>query len=91
LGALGLAADRKERTLTRTIEAVVENGLIRPLEKLEIHDQTRIRVTIEPSSETNGNIEAEELDDPFEGLSMKTGIRDLAENFDDYRFGRRTP
>jgi hypothetical protein len=30
-------------------------------------------------------------DDPLAGLRVSTGIIDLAEHFDEYRFGRRTP
>ena len=30
-------------------------------------------------------------DDPLAGVRVSTGIADLAEKFDDYRFGRRRP
>ena len=40
-----------------------------------------------PSSPTNG---ASVSTDPLEGIRIPTGINDLAERFDDYRFGRKT-
>lgn len=76
--------------MSQTIQAVFEDGVLRPLERLDLEEQTRVQITIEAvtaPSLSSGN----EIEDPLAGLRVKTGLPDLAEQFDEYRFGRRTP
>lgn len=79
--------------MSQTIRAIYENGILRPLEALSLAEREHVRLTVEtdsssaaaPSSAGNGSA------DPLAGLRVSTGISDLAENFDDYRFGKRSP
>lgn len=74
--------------MTQTIRAVYENGVLRPLDPITLQERVEVRVTVESAAWGEGSAPE---DDPLAGLSVRTGIRDLAENIDDYRFGRRTP
>jgi predicted DNA-binding antitoxin AbrB/MazE fold protein len=84
---------RKEFALmTQVVKAIFENGVLRPVEALALPEHQRVQVTVEAISETgNGGETPSVRRDPLEGLRVATGIRDLSEHFDDYRFGRRTP
>jgi predicted DNA-binding antitoxin AbrB/MazE fold protein len=70
--------------MSQIIRAIYENGVLRPLEELILQEHEQVRVTIESPSASN-------LEDPLAGLRVQTGVPDLAEHFDVYRFGRRTP
>jgi predicted DNA-binding antitoxin AbrB/MazE fold protein len=70
--------------MSQVVLAIFENGVLRPLEHLELQERQQVRVTVDPAS-------PEAAEDPLAGLRVSTGIPDLAECFDDYRFGRRTP
>jgi len=73
--------------MTRMIRAIYENGVFRPLDTPNLPDQQQVRLTIESiASDTEGDTA-----DPLAGVRASTGISDLAEHFDDYRFGRRCP
>jgi predicted DNA-binding antitoxin AbrB/MazE fold protein len=69
------------------IDAVYENGVLRPLSSLDLVEHQQVRVTVE----TAAVHDAPQLktDDPLAGFRINTGLGDLAEHFDDYRFGRR--
>jgi predicted DNA-binding antitoxin AbrB/MazE fold protein len=73
------------------VDAIYENGVLRPLGGLELaeHQQVRVIVDVVPTAkdETPQDVPA----DPLAGVRVSTGIKDLAEHFDDYRFGRRRP
>ena len=73
------------------IQAVYEKGVLRPLEKLNLSEHQQVWVTVEPAGA--GDQEPQDLDgsDPLDGLRSAMGVPDLAEHFDDYRFGRREP
>lgn len=75
--------------MTQTILAVYENGILRPLEHLQLQEQQQVRVTVE-SEATVPVQDASSQEDPLAGLRVSTGIPDLAEKFDDYRLGNRT-
>jgi predicted DNA-binding antitoxin AbrB/MazE fold protein len=47
--------------MTKQIDAVYENGVLRPLEPLELEEQQRVRITIE-----NGDPLADLIDTEFE-------------------------
>lgn len=74
--------------MSQVIQAIYENGVLKPLEKLELGEHQWVRVTVEPNA-TNSNQAEQVRNDPLDGVRTATGIPDLAENFDDYRFGRR--
>ena len=78
--------------MSQTIRAIYENGVLRPLETLSLAERERVRLTVEPDSPNLGTPSADDgVTDPLLGLRAATGIPDLAENFDDYRFGKRRP
>lgn len=72
--------------MTQVIRAVYENGVLRPLEHLDLAEHEQVTVHVTTHSPTGP---AQLLtDDPLAGIQAATGIHDLAERFDDYRFGR---
>jgi len=73
------------------IEAVYENGVLRPLKKLDLAEHQQVQITVEPHPVVHREQHGQDGLDPLQGVRSATGIRDLAEHFDDYRFGRRTP
>lgn len=76
------------------VRAVYENGVFRPLEELglPVADSQEVRITIEPETNRQQNhARSSDWADPLAGVRVDTGIPDLAEHFDDYRFGRRQP
>ncbi len=78
--------------MSQTIRAIYENGIFRPLETPRLAECEQVRLTVEPEPSSAGVSSAEnESADPLAGMRVSTGISDLAENFDDYRFGRRRP
>jgi predicted DNA-binding antitoxin AbrB/MazE fold protein len=77
--------------MTHSIRAIYENGVFRPLDALTLTEHEQVRLTIESvSSDVATNTELDGVD-PLAGIRQSTGISDLAEHFDDYRFGRRHP
>ncbi len=77
--------------MTDSIRAIYENGVFRPLDTPNLPEHQQVRLTVEsivPS--TQGNTETGRTD-PLADVRVSTGISDLAEHFDDYRFGRRHP
>ncbi|HLJ12802.1 MAG TPA: antitoxin family protein [Planctomycetaceae bacterium] len=77
--------------MIQTVDAIFEDGVLKPLQKLELHEHAQVRVTVEPVGTSQNGLQSSSTEDPLEGLRVATGITDLAENFDDYRFGRRKP
>lgn len=78
--------------MTKTIRATYDGQVLRPEGPIGLPPNSTIDIHFDvPESATTGPDEEEELDDPFEGLAVDMGIVDLAEHFDDYRFGRRIP
>jgi predicted DNA-binding antitoxin AbrB/MazE fold protein len=76
--------------MAHTIRAVYENGVFRPLEAPGLAEHQQVRLTIDSVSPADEQTPAD-ASDPLTGLRLSTGISDLAEHFDDYRFGRRQP
>lgn len=72
--------------MTRTFDAIVIDGLLHPIGNPQLPENQILRVTVESISE-DAPIQAGI--DPLAGLARDLGVSDLAENFDDYRFGRR--
>lgn len=76
--------------MSLVVDAVFENGVFRPLELPQLAEHERVRLTVDTVG-TNGRTTGTDSDDPLANIRVATGIPDLAENFDDYRFGRRSP
>lgn len=73
--------------MIQSVRAIYEKGVLRPLESLRLKENSEVRVTIEePESSTSQPTTV----DPFDAVRFD-GPPDLAERFDDYRFGRITP
>jgi len=73
--------------MNKTIRAIYEHGVLRPLEDIELEENAEVVVTIE--SMPHAISESEKVSDPLAGIIFASGIGDLAQNFDDYRFGRK--
>jgi hypothetical protein len=74
--------------MSQTIEAIYEDGVLKPLEKLVLGEHQQVRIIVE-SQKAADNAPGPDIDDPLMGVRAATGIADLAEHFDDYRLGRR--
>jgi hypothetical protein len=85
-----LKAAQEKRNMTKTIVATYDGCVLRLEEPLSLPANTRVQVTLALPDEETLNLD-ELPGDPFEGIEEDTGIADLAEHFDDYRFGRRVP
>lgn len=57
--------------MTKTIDAIYENGVLRPLEPIDIKEHTRVRITLEVEAERQKKIEEilELAWESYEGLS----------------------
>lgn len=77
--------------MVQVVQAVFENGILRPLEKLNLKEHEQVQISIHSTVPVNVDGEKGPPRDPLDGLRVNTGISDLSENFDDYRFGRRQP
>lgn len=73
--------------MSQVIDAIFENGVFRPLGLPHLADNERVRLTVD-TLEPNGPTTGTNSGDPLADVRVATGIHDLAENFDDYRFGR---
>jgi predicted DNA-binding antitoxin AbrB/MazE fold protein len=71
------------------IEAIYENGVLKPLEKLDLNEHQQVYLIIQTNVMAYRQESA--CNDLLAGVCCATGIPDLAENFCDYRFGRRKP
>jgi hypothetical protein len=80
--------------MDQTFEAIVVGGILHPIGSPQLPENERLRVTVAPIPPAPPAEQSVEKTiplgvDPLEGLACDTGISDLAEHFDDYRFGRR--
>lgn len=73
--------------MTQQALAVYEHGTLKLLGPVSLAEQQKVRVEITTVDETD----SEPIQDPLDGIEVDTGISDLAEHFDDYRFGLRQP
>ncbi len=57
--------------MTKTIDAIYENGVLRPLEPIDIKEHTKVRITLEIETERRKKIEEilELARKSYEGLS----------------------
>ena len=77
--------------MTQQALAVYEHGTLKLLGPVSLAEQQQVRVEITAVDETDSNAEAATVEDPLAHIRIQTGISDLAEHFDDYRFGLRKP
>ena len=63
-----------------TLQAIYENGVFRPIQKVDLEDGERVEITIRSEIERDP---AETIPD----LAIDTGISDFAENIDHYLHG----
>ncbi len=75
--------------MVQSVDAIYEGGVLRPLSDLALPEKQRVRLLVESADEsaTKGDVNQ----DPLAGLRCDMGVADFAENFDEYRFGRRQP
>jgi predicted DNA-binding antitoxin AbrB/MazE fold protein len=77
--------------MTMVIDAIYENGVLRPLGTLALAEHQQVRVIVETVAPCEPPPVHSSDEDPLAGIRISSGLRDLAEHFDDYRFGRRSP
>ena len=75
--------------MVQAVQAIYENGVLKPLQTLNLSEHQQVQLIINSDAATAPGGGESDSDDPLEGLCCATGIADLAEHFDDYRFGRR--
>ena len=75
--------------MTHVIRAVYENGIFKPLDAPDLPEHQQVRLTVEEINAAGENVSQSNGADPLAAIRQPTGIPDLAEHFDDYRFGRR--
>lgn len=75
--------------MSQVVRAIYEKGVLKPLERLDLEEREQVRVTVESLASRLEEPSGGQRGDPLEGVRASTGIPDLAEHFDDYRFGRR--
>jgi predicted DNA-binding antitoxin AbrB/MazE fold protein len=73
--------------MTQKARAVYEQGMLKLLDPVSLAEQQKVQVEITLVDEKA----ADTVSDPLAHIRIKTGIPDLAENFDDYRFGLKKP
>lgn len=73
------------------VNAVYENGVLRPLKNVDLDEHQQVQITVEPNPTVSPEQHGQQGADPLEEVRSATGLSDLAEHFDDYRFGHRTP
>ena len=73
------------------IDAIYENGVLRPLGSLELAEHQQVRVVVEAAVPKQAASHPASDEDPLAGVRVATSLGDLAENFDGYRFGQRCP
>jgi predicted DNA-binding antitoxin AbrB/MazE fold protein len=72
--------------MTQRVRAVYRNGVFSPLGELTLPEDLEVELLVVSDEE----VDQEATEDPLAGIRF-SGPVDLAEHFDDYRFGRRRP
>ncbi len=67
-------------TVMNTVEAIYENGVFRPIQKVEIEEGIMVEITVRFPDEIDPAAD-------FSDIAVKTGISDLAINIDHYLYG----
>lgn len=73
--------------MNKTIRAIYQGGVFHPLEEVNLKDKSEVLVTVESSPvDEDGAVACE---DPIAGITFSSGLGDLSQRFDDYRFGSK--
>ena len=73
--------------MNKTIRAIYQGGVFHPLEEVDLKDKSEVLVTVE--SKQASAKDGESIEDPIAGISFSSGLGDLSQRFDDYRFGKK--
>lgn len=73
--------------MSQIIRAIYEDGVFKPLQKPDLSDREQVQLTVESAPKPRDEHGVATKPDPLDGVRVATGISDLAQNFDDYRFG----
>ncbi len=76
--------------MSQIVDAIYENGVLRPLGSLDLAENQQVRVIVEAAAPSGLAPMLASDEDPLAGIRINTGLGDLAEHFDDYRLGRRS-
>jgi predicted DNA-binding antitoxin AbrB/MazE fold protein len=73
--------------MNKTIRAIYQGGVFHPLEEVDLKDKSEVLVTVELTpADKQGAVASE---DPIAGITFSSGLGDLSQRFDDYRFGSK--
>lgn len=76
--------------MSRSVNAIFKDGEVRPLEPLDLPDETRLTIVIDEESETIDDARARRRSDPLATLyeiAEDVGPADLSVNLDHYLYG----
>jgi predicted DNA-binding antitoxin AbrB/MazE fold protein len=70
--------------MTQVFDAIYENGMLRPLEVIQLSEHEKVHVIVEnlPKTETKKS-HTDLPDDPLQGFGFSLGIPDFSERFND--------
>ncbi len=69
-----------------TVEAIYEKGVFRPIEKIDLDEGERVKITVEIEVKQTKSKEKDPAAD-FSDIAIETEITDLATNIDYYLYG----
>lgn len=72
--------------MKKTVRAIYQGGVFHPLEEVNLKDKSELLVTVESTQASEMSASS---DDPIAGISFSSGLGDLSQRFDDYRFGSK--
>jgi predicted DNA-binding antitoxin AbrB/MazE fold protein len=78
-------------TATATVEAVYEQGVLRPEEEIALEEGARVKVIVltrEPAAELTPSDSMTDIFELLEKCEVDTGISDLADQHDHYLYGK---
>ena len=73
--------------MNKPIRAIYQNGVFKPLEAVHLKDDSEVLVTVESAESAEEHVDC--AADPIEGILFSSGLGDLSQRFDDYRFGSK--
>ncbi len=78
--------------MTKTIEAIYEKGVFKPLKKVKFHERERVKLTISPSEQDEAQIKR--FVDRQKKAFLKiagtgsSGLTDVSKNHNKYLYGK---
>jgi predicted DNA-binding antitoxin AbrB/MazE fold protein len=76
--------------MTQVIQAIYENGVLRPLGEIHLSEHQQVRLVIDGTSNEGASNSSIALgEDPLEGYRVSLGIPDLSEKFNEYKMADR--